>query len=422
MEDIFGPADKKFQNRKRDQRRNEPDIPENTSSSSMKDRDEPHRSAASRETSDADGYEKMAGIFGTPGNRFQKKNQPFNSNPSRKKPTKSVKDTPAAPPNNPPSPEIPEDDPSEDDVELSPEDLAAQYAEMAQLLGPPTGRFRRQTDEEKSPKEENPRPQGSGSRASNSHSGGKDNASMKSEDLEEEPPVMRPIENAQEEFELLRSALRGGAKSNKPRSGRRYRSTATKLEGIIMEPYRTDYNLMPIPGLRKNNAPPRKGQKPLGRELPKDYVFALGSIEQSFWALERVLDEEEEDWNREQERLRQIQVEKEEAKERRRRLRRGEPPLIKSKVDFVENQSAMIAKAGKGKKSQKKKGIFDLEVINSLEMDVADAGVRTTTTTGSGVKSTPQEKETTTKSKSARRKARTSDPGVLLLRDPKLVA
>ncbi len=129
------------------------------------------------------------------------------------------------------------------------------------------------------------------------------------------PELKKEAKTKEEEYALLESLLRkSGGRGNKPRKGgRRYATRETIIDGFVMDPWNTNFNLMPSKNAGKTKgSPPQKGQAPF--KIPDKVYLDNAGVEQSYWALEQLLDDEEDDWQDAQEEKKKAEEEKRKAK------------------------------------------------------------------------------------------------------------
>lgn len=247
--------------------------------------------------------------------------------------------------------EIPEDPSVATEREKAASKQRAQaYAEMMELLGPPKGRFKKKetsfhiTD----------------SQVENETRSKKDDSSSSSVNNEMTDDEVRPVKKEavtpEEEYALLETFLRGHKKSNKPRKGgRRFATPESIREGLVTEPWGTVYNLMPKKGRRaRKEAPPKKGQKPF--RFPDVINMSVESIEQSYWTLEKILDDEEADWQKEQNRIRATEEEKRKAKAQKKLLKKPKHP-----ADSVPSDSSQVQERSKNPPTSNAQPVTKLE-------------------------------------------------------------
>lgn len=200
---------------------------------------------------------------------------------------------------------------------------AQAYTEMAELLGPPQGRFQAKAP---SVRRHDNRPRQETKTHSIQSDGTHLSRPLDDQSQEEAPPLKKEARTAEEEYALFESLLRNNKGSKKLRKGgRQFATRETVLEGLVTDPWGTDYNLMPKKGVKmEKGAPPTKGQKPF--KVPDTIEISEESIDQSYWTLEKLLDDEEADWQEEQKQLRAVDEEKRKAKAARRLLKKPAHP------------------------------------------------------------------------------------------------
>ncbi len=224
---------------------------------------------------------------------------------------------------------------------------AQMYAQMTEYLGPPTNRFNNAEETTEAEETDTLEVNETSSRSTS------DTTSNEPPDLPHNSSADNPTESEpmktyaqtfEEEYELIETLLRGGAKSNLPRRGRRRKFPRNVLmdQAFITDPWNTNYNLMRKKSAQKRKALPSKRGPPSMRN-PKYIEMSLDGIEQSYQVLEKILDDEERDWEREQERIEKIQAEKREAHQQRRAFkkaqRRGDVALAKNSPETKPGES-----------------------------------------------------------------------------------
>lgn len=222
------------------------------------------------------------------------------------------------------------DEASEEDKEFeSARKLAQMYAEMEEHLGPPVEKYKRGSNVKNKSKSTDRKTVASNEPSLHSSSDILPSESQTSSENDststktEPEPMKKKAETFEEEYKLFETLLRGGAKSSKPRRGRRrYIPRGYLADEIVVDPWRTSYNLMPKKSARKKKGePPKKG--PPNMNNPKEIKITLEGIDQSYFALEKVLDVEEIEWEREQNRIKKIQDQKRDAHEKRRAIKKA---------------------------------------------------------------------------------------------------
>lgn len=256
------------------------------------------QAAAKSKAEIAKDYQEMAELLGPPAGRFgaksstpKAKSVASDSQIDETTSAETVDEANAMPP----------EPPVRIDRFVTPIDATAGYEEMADMLGPPSGRFRGISPEPKNTAAPFEKPDEVVIEFAKTVPDPSSEPDLCCDEPRDPKAYWKEALSREEEYALFENLLRKtGGQGNKPRKGGRQHVTwAEKVEGIVRDPWSTDFNLSPKKGKPKvKGSPPPKGTPPF--KFPDEIKMTTQQIEQSYWTLEKLLDDEEDDWQEEQ--------------------------------------------------------------------------------------------------------------------------